>query len=58
MFIKAYILSIPLFAILVIIPVDCYYFWWCECADNVSQLTTKVLGLYFLMYIKKKINAC
>jgi len=30
MFIKAYILSIPLFAILVIIPVDCYYFWWEE----------------------------
>ncbi len=26
----------------------------CECADNVSQLTTEVLGLC-LMYIKKKL---
>jgi len=24
--------------ILVVLQLDCYYFWWCECADNVSQL--------------------
>jgi len=26
------------FVILVVVQLDCYYFWWCECAYNVFQL--------------------
>jgi len=26
------------FVILVVLQLTCYYFWWCECADNVFQL--------------------
>jgi len=26
------------FVILVVVQLDCYYFWWCECAYNVSPL--------------------
>jgi len=26
------------FVILVVVQLDCYYFWWCECSYNAYQL--------------------
>jgi len=36
-------LMVSIFVILVVVQLDCYHFWWCECADNVFQLSTKFL---------------
>jgi len=41
------------FVMLLVLQLDCYYFWWCECSDNIPQLTTKVFDSIFLTRVKK-----